>query len=116
MPARLGWKQELSRLSPFNRKLVWVYYVFIGFTIVAFGTLTFAFHGEMLRGEKVALGLAAFMGVWWAARIAVDFLVFSQDDWPRGPGFAVGHVVLTATFVALAATYLGLVAWQMWLR
>src|SRR4030095_12137097 len=37
VPVRFGWRSELARLSPMNRKLMWVYYGFIGTTIVAFG-------------------------------------------------------------------------------
>ena len=51
VPLRFGWKQELSRLSPINRKLMWVYYGFIGTTIVAFGVLTLVYHDDMLRGD-----------------------------------------------------------------
>jgi len=113
VPQRFGWKLELSRLSPINRKLMWVYYGFIGTTIVAFGVLTLVFHDDMLRGDRVALGLAAFMGIWWMARVTVDGFVFRHSDWPRGRQFLVGHVLLTTTFVAMAAVYLGLVAWRL---
>jgi hypothetical protein len=114
VPVRFGWRSELARLSPMNRKLMWVYYGFIGTTIVAFGILTLVFHDEMLRGERVALGLAAFMGFWWAARVAIDGMVFRHEDWPKGRFFVAGHVLLTTTFVAMTAVYLGLVAWRLW--
>lgn len=116
VPARFGWRRELARLSPMNRKLMWVYYGFIGTTIVAFGVLTLLFHDEMLRGERVALGLAAFMGLWWATRVVIDGAVFRHSDWPQGRGFVAGHILLTTTFVAMTAVYLGLVAWRLWPR
>ena len=40
VPFRLGWREDLARLRPFNRKLFWVYGGFTVLTIVAFGTLT----------------------------------------------------------------------------
>lgn len=113
VPARFGWKHELARLSPMNRKLMWVYYAFIGTTIAAFGVLTLVFHDEMLRGDRVALGLAAFMGLWWAARVTIDAFVFRHEDWPRGRFFVAGHVLLTTTFVAMAGVYLCLVTWRL---
>ena len=42
VPARLGWRDELARLRPLNRKLMWTYGGFTVLTIVAFGTLTLA--------------------------------------------------------------------------
>jgi len=116
VPARLGWREELARLRPFNRKLMWTYGGFTVLTIVAFGTLTLVLHGELLRGDRAAVGLAAFIGVYWTARIGVDLFYFSHADWPRGPGFAVGHALLMGLFAFLAATYLGLVAWHAWPR
>jgi hypothetical protein len=110
VPARLGWKTDLAKLSPFNRKLMWTYGGFTVLTILAFGVLTLALHSEILRGDRAALGLAGFIGVYWSARVAVDALYFRHTDWPQGARFVVGHILLTALFVALAATYLGLVA------
>ena len=49
MPYRLGWKQDLRQLIPFNRKLLWVQSGFTVLTIIAFGTLTLVLHKEMLQ-------------------------------------------------------------------
>ena len=112
VPAKLGWKRELQKLSSFNRKLMWVHGGFAVLTIIAFGTLTLALHAEMLRGDRAALGLALFIGVYWALRIAVDFTYYEHKDWPSGLGFVVGHFLLTSLFVFLAAANLGLVIWK----
>ena len=40
VPYRLCWKEDLAKLTSFNRKLMWVYGSFIVFTIVGFGCLT----------------------------------------------------------------------------
>jgi len=113
VPARLGWREELARLRPLNRKLMWTYGGFTVLTIVAFGTLTLALHAELLRGDRAAVGLAAFIGVYWAVRIAVDVVWFGHADWPPGRRFVVGHALLLGLFAFLAGTYLGLVAWHL---
>ncbi len=116
VPYRLHWKQDLQSLMPFNRKLLWVQSGFTVLTILAFGTLTLVLHGEMLRGDRAALGLAGFIGIYWSARILVDAFYFAHSDWPKGREFVVGHILLTSLFCALAASYLGLFAWNLWLR
>jgi hypothetical protein len=68
----------------------------------------------MLRGDRAALGLALFIGVYWALRIAVDFFCYEHSDWPSGRGFVLGHILLTSLFAYLAATNLGLVIWKVW--
>jgi hypothetical protein len=114
VPARLGWKEDLQKLTSFNRKLMWVHGGFAVLTIIAFGALTLALHAEMLRGDRAALGLALFIGVYWALRIVVDFAYYEHKDWPRGGSFMIGHILLTSLFAFLSVTNLGLVAWKVW--
>jgi hypothetical protein len=116
VPSRLHWRADLQQLMPFNRKLLWVQGGFTVLTIVAFGVLTFVLHAELLRGDRAALGLACFIGTYWSARIVVDALYFSHTDWPKGTVFVVGHAFLTLLFFVLAASYVGLFFWQVWLR
>jgi hypothetical protein len=113
VPSRLRWKQDLARLMPFNRKLLWVQGGFTVLTIIAFGTLTLVLHAELLRGDRAALALAAFIGIYWTARIGIDAFYFSSADWPPGRHFVIGHFLLTSLFVALAASYLGLCIWHL---
>jgi hypothetical protein len=114
VPYRLRWKADLQQLLPFNRKLLWVQSGFTVLTIIAFGTLTLALHNEMLRGDRAALALASFIGVYWIARILVDALYFSHTDWPTGRAFVLGHMLLTLLFVMLAGSYLALFVWHVW--
>jgi hypothetical protein len=39
----------------------------------------------------------------------------SHADWPKGTAFVVGHALLTLLFSSLAASYLGLFVWHVWL-
>lgn len=112
VPARLGWKYDLLKLASFNRKLMWTYSGFTLLTIIAFGLLTLSLHEEFLKGEPAALGLASFIGVFWTLRLLVDLFYFTHENWPAGRGMVLGHVLLSTLFVALATTYLGLVAWH----
>jgi hypothetical protein len=107
VPYRLQWKQDLRKLTPFNRKLMWVHGGFAVYTIISFGVLTLLLHNEILQGQRAALALAAFIGIYWLLRVVVDFSYYDHADWPKGTAFVVGHVLLTCLFVFLAATYLG---------
>lgn len=109
VPSRLKWKEELARLSPLNRKLMWVYGAFTVLTIVAFGTLTLSLREEMLAGEKAATALAAFIAIYWFARIGVELFCFEPSDWPPGKWIAAGRLLLLGLFTAIASTYMALV-------
>jgi hypothetical protein len=60
------------------------------------------------------MGLAAFIGVYWTARILVDAFYFSHHDWPQGRVFLLGHILLTSLLAALASIYIALFAWHLW--
>ncbi|HKQ87003.1 MAG TPA: hypothetical protein VJS43_09550 [Candidatus Acidoferrales bacterium] len=107
VPYRLQWKKDLSKLTSFNRKLMWVHGGFAVYTIISFGVLTLLLHDEILQGQRAALALTAFIGIYWLLRVVVDFSYYDHADWPKGTAFVVGHVLLTCLFVFLAATYLG---------
>jgi hypothetical protein len=113
VPSRLHWKQDLARLMPFNRKLLWVQSGFTVLTIIAFGMLTLALHTELLRGDRAAMGLASFIGSYWTARVLVDAFYFSHEDWPKGRFFMIGHILLTSLFAALAIFYWTLLIWHL---
>lgn len=112
MPFRLGWPEDLAKLKEFNRKIIWVSGGFIVLTIIAFGTLTLLLHDELMRGDRAALGLAAFIAVFWTFRILADFFYFKHSGWPRGFRFVIGHVLLTGLFIALAGTYWTVLLWH----
>ena len=112
VPVRLNWRSDLAKLMPFNRKLMWTHGGFAVLTIAAFGLLTLFLHDEMLRGDKAALSLTAFILLYWSARIAVDFTYYKHDDWPRGRTYVVGHALLNLLFVFLAATYFATLLWH----
>ena len=116
VPYRLEWQKDLGQLMPFNRKLLWVQSGFTVLTIVAFGTLTLVLHRELFRGDHAALGLTCFIGIYWTTRIVVDAVYFSHSDWPKGRTFFIGHILLTSLFCVLAASYVGLFVWNVWLR
>ena len=107
LPARLDWRTELARLSAFNRSFVWVAGGYLVFTYLAFGVLTLLLHDEMLRGDRSAAALAAFIGLYWLARVVVDATTFRTAPWPPGWLFRLGHAALVALFGYFSLVYIG---------
>ena len=112
VPYRLGWKTDLARLTDFNRKLMWTYAGTTLLTIIAFGVLTLALHDAFLARDRAAVALAAFIAIFWTLRLVVDAAWLRHIDWPKGPAFILGHILLVALFLALASTYWLVVLWS----
>lgn len=111
VPKTLGWREELPRLRPFNQKLMWTYGGFVVLTIVGFAVMTLVLHEELLRGDRAAVAFAIFAFVYWVVRLLVDAFYFDTRDWPNGPLFEVGHVMLNSLFVLIATGYGGAAVW-----
>ncbi len=112
VPRRLDWGNDLAKLTPFNRKLMYVFGGYVVFTYLAFGVLTLVLHDELVRGDKAAVALAIFIGLYWLVRLGVDVWWFSSADWPQGLRYRLGHVAVNLLFTCLTVTYLGLAAWH----
>ncbi len=112
VPTRLRWKEELPKLSSFNRKLMWTNGSFIVLTIISFGVMTLTLHGSFMARETAALGIAVFICVFWVMRLVADGVYYKHEDWPEGPQFVIGHALLDSLFAVLVCGYGSYVLWR----
>ena len=105
VPRVLDWKSALAPLTPFLRRLFWVYGCFIVLTITALGVLTLMHAPAMAAGEPVARSLAAFTGIFWLARSIVQFAVFDARPYLTTPWLRLGYHTLTVAFNLLVIVY-----------
>jgi hypothetical protein len=115
VPRVFRWREDLARLGPSNRRLFWVYGGFVVLANLGFGALSLAYADEIAAGKGLAGGFALFAGLYWAARLAVQYLAFDTPDWPeqgRSPlaKHGLGLVVLLMSGVYLAAFVAGRLA------
>jgi alginate O-acetyltransferase complex protein AlgI len=104
-PARLGWKQDIPKLTRFNQKVFWVYGFYILLCIVGFAALTWKLHDAFLAGDQVARWLAGCIAIFWTVRVLVDLFWYDHRDWPQGNSLIAGHALVTTLFCSLAAVY-----------
>ncbi len=105
VPRGLNWRENLAALHPFLRQLFWVYGIFIVLVIASFGTLTLINTHALATGEPVAKSLAAFIAIFWAARLLVQLFVFDARPFLTNWFFKVGYHGLTVVFTFFAAVY-----------
>jgi len=105
VPGRLGWKDDLAKRTPFNRKVFWVYGFYIVFSIVSFAVLTWRLHDAFLAGDPPARWIAGYIAVFWTIRVLIDLLVYDHGDWPSGNSLVAGHALVTTLFASLAGVY-----------
>jgi len=109
VPVVLGWRREFAPLSPFTRRIVWVHGGYITATVIALGVLTLVGRGEILAGAPLGRAFAAFVALFWGARLVIQLFFYPKEEWPKGRWVVWGRRALTLLFACWAGAY-GLVA------
>ena len=105
VPRVLDWRNELAPLSPFVRRLFWVYGVFIVMTIIGFAALSLAFPGPLADGSPLSRAVCAFVAVFWLTRLCVQLFVFDARPILRNTILWTGYHGLTVIFLLLSGIY-----------
>jgi hypothetical protein len=95
-PRYFKWKKELTGLSIINRQLMYIHTLFIALVVFLIGLLCLTSPHELVNtnlGRKVCLGL----GIFWAARLWVQFFGYSSQVW-KGKSFETNVHILFAIF------------------
>lgn len=80
-----NWRTEFAAVSLINRQMMYVHTFFIAFTVLLMGLLCLTSAAELVGsplGRRVALGC----GVFWLARLLIQFFGYSPELW-RGKRF-----------------------------
>jgi hypothetical protein len=102
LPAKLSYRDNLSRVSPVIRQIFVVHSVYIVGVVLLFAALTFGFAGDLASGRGLGRFLAAAIAVFWLVRAPVQLLYYDpalrrENRW--------ADVAFTAGALFLAATY-----------
>lgn len=92
-PRYFQWKSDFESLLLINRQMIYVHLFFIAFGVFLFGLLCLTSADALLHttlGRRISLGI----GIIWAARLYVQFFVYSPKLW-KGKTFETTiHIVL----------------------
>ena len=105
VPQALDWRKSLQGLDQLLRQLIWVHGAFIVLVSVGFGVLSIALPHELASGTPLARGVCAFISLFWASRLAVQFFVFDAKAHLSSALLKVGYHGLTIVFVYQSLAY-----------
>jgi len=102
LPAKLKYRENLSRVSPIIRQIFVVHSVYIVGVVLFFAGVTFGFAGELTSGHGLGRFLAFAIALFWLFRAPVQLLYYDvslrrQNRW--------GDLAFTTGALFLAATY-----------
>jgi len=111
MPRAVDLRIHLATLPPFIRRLFFVYFTFIGLTVISFGCLTFFFARAMAEGEPLARALCVLFTVFWTLRLIVATFIFDLRPYLTSVYRRAGYHVLNLVFIYLPVVY-AIAAWK----
>ena len=98
VPQVLDWRSDLARITPLTRRLVWVYGGYIVGNIVFFGLLASLMPAVLASGTPLARAICAFIALFWAVRLSLQYRVLYAREFVRNPLLATGYHGLTLVF------------------
>lgn len=110
IPRQLGWRDKLAGTSPLIRQMFWVYAAYTLGTNLAFGLLSTFAADLLLDRTPLATAVCAFICLYWAARVVVQWTYFDTSELPRTAFNNFARWSLEALFIALALIY-GAATW-----
>jgi len=104
LPAKLNYRENLSRVSPIIRQTFVVHSVYIVGVVLLFAAVTFGFTGDLASGHGLGRFLAAAIAVFWLVRAPVQLLYYDavlrkENRWVD-MAFTAGALFLAATYGA----------------
>jgi len=102
LPAKLKYRDNLSRVSPIIRQIFVIHSAYIVGVVLLFAVVTFGFAGELTSGHGLGRFLAAAIALFWLMRAPVQLLYYDaalrrENRW--------GDIAFTAGALFLALTY-----------
>src|SRR5262245_62010554 len=76
MPRAVNLQTNLTSLPSFIRRLFWVYYTFIGLSLLSFGALSFFLADALASGTILARAVCGFLAAFWTIRLFAAAFVF----------------------------------------
>ena len=100
-----NWRTDFAAVSLINRQMMYVHTFFVAFVVLLMGLLCLSSAAELVGtplGRRVALGC----GVFWLARLLIQFFGYSPELW-RGKRFETGvHFIFIGFWSYLSTLFL----------
>lgn len=106
IPKLLNWKDELSKVALLIQQIFWTYAGYILVTNLCFGILSIWSPESLLDRSFLAKAVTLFIGMYWLARIAIQFFYFDRKSAPKGLIYSLGECALVSLFIFLTLVYL----------
>ncbi len=108
VPAKLGYAENLARVSPIVRQVFVIHSLFIVLVVVASGGLCLFLAPRLVAADPLSTALSGFLALFWSLRFVIQ-LYYVDSKFLRG--HLAGHISYSFACAFLAVVFLG-AFWQ----
>ena len=101
----LDWRRNLSVLNGLTRHVIWTHGAFVLMTIIGFGLISLFASGALASGSTIARAVCAFIALFWAVRLFIQFFLFDARPFLTNRFLALGYHGLTVVFSYFVLVY-----------
>lgn len=105
VPARLHWREEMSRLSLVNRQIFQVHSVFLVLTLALLSMLLLTCARALVEPTQLSRAVLIGLTIFWGLRMVMQWCFYSSELW-RGHRFnTIVHYAFSALWIYLTAVF-----------
>jgi hypothetical protein len=104
-PRYFDWKRDFAPVSMINRQMFYVHSFFIAFVVFLMGVLCLTSSEELIGtvlGKRICLGI----GLFWTARLFVQFFVYSSKLWRGKRRETIVHVLFSVFWIYFSSVFI----------
>ena len=111
-PQVLDWKNDLRKLHPMTRQIIWVHGAFIVLMIIGFGLISMINAPLLAAGTThLARMFCAFVALVWISRFVLQFVLFQPGPLLSTPVLRFGYHGLTFVFLYFGIVFTWAALW-----
>jgi Mn2+/Fe2+ NRAMP family transporter len=104
-PRYFDWKRDFAPVRMINRQMFYVHSFFIAFVVFLMGVLCLTSSEELIGtvlGKRICLGI----GLFWTARLFVQFFVYSSKLWRGKRRETIVHVLFSVFWIYFSSVFI----------
>ncbi|HEY9044865.1 MAG TPA: hypothetical protein VIN08_03175 [Ohtaekwangia sp.] len=106
IPKLLQWSTHLKNIPLLLRQMFWTYAGYILVINFSFGVISIIGTDELLDHSFLAKYITLFIGLYWLARVIIQFFYFDRTNAPKGLLYTLGEAALVLLFILFTIVYL----------
>jgi hypothetical protein len=111
VPRRFGWREEMARLSLFNRQVFQLHAVFIVLTLALFAGLLLSCGDALLEPTRLSRAVLAGLLIFWGTRMFAQWFFYSPAVWRGNRVHTTMHAVFSLAWIYITSIF-GVALWR----